>query len=153
MRSYQRSAMNRCFATHKHSWILNINESTILKFNHSDSFVLTTTLIYKNEYNEYEYNVDIEHSKYVWFICLLMQIHTFRKILLILINDSSDSNHSLKITVFVVVAFTKKKEEKDKDSKKSKQIGWNGNKMLDRHGSKDSKTGFLMVGRYLAPEI
>ena len=41
-----------------------------------------------------------------------MQIHKFRKILIILINDSSDSNRSLIFTVFVVVAFTKKKGRK-----------------------------------------
>ena len=41
---YQRSAVKCFFATHE---ILNKNESTILKCNCSDSFVLTTTLISK----------------------------------------------------------------------------------------------------------
>ena len=35
-----------------------------------------------------------------------------RKIFIILINYSSDSNHSSQITVLVVVAFTKKKRRK-----------------------------------------
>ena len=35
--------------------------------------------------------------------------HEFRKIL---INDSNDSNHSLKFTVLVVAAFAKKEERK-----------------------------------------
>ena len=41
-----------------------------------------------------------------------MQIHNFRKILIILIHDSSDSNHSSKFTVLVVVEFTKIKRKK-----------------------------------------
>ena len=49
--------------------ILSMSESTILKFNYSDSFVLTTTLIYKYEYNEYEYNVDVEPIPFE--ICLI----------------------------------------------------------------------------------
>ena len=32
------------------------------------------------------------HSKYVWFLSLLILIHNFRKILIILINGSSDSH-------------------------------------------------------------
>ena len=49
--------------------ILNINESTILKFNYSGLFVLSTTLIDKYECNEYEYNVDIELL--LFEICLI----------------------------------------------------------------------------------
>ena len=45
------------------------------------------------------------HSKYVSFISLLIRIHNFRKII---INDSSDSNHSLEFIVLVVVAIRKK---------------------------------------------
>ena len=41
------------------------------------------------------------------FICLLILIHNLRKILIILINDTSDSNLSSKFTVLVVVVFTK----------------------------------------------
>ena len=41
----------------------------MLKFNHSDSFVLNATLIYKHEYNEREYNIDIELIQYE--ICLI----------------------------------------------------------------------------------
>ena len=41
-----------------------------------------------------------------------MQIHKLRKILIILKNDSSDSNHSSTFTVLVVVAFTCKKRKK-----------------------------------------
>ena len=40
--------------------------------------------------------------------------------LIILRNDSVDSNRSAKFTVLVVVAFTKKKKEKYKDSKQTK---------------------------------
>ena len=50
-------------------------------------------------------------------------VYSFRfinleKYLIILINNSSDSNYSLKFLILVVVTFTKKKKEKDKDSKK-----------------------------------
>ena len=53
----------------------------------------------------------IAHSEYVRFIRLLIQIHKFRKILIIFINDSSDSNQST-FAVLVVDAFTKKEERK-----------------------------------------
>ena len=43
---------------------------------------------------------------------LLIQINGFRKILIILINDSNDSNHSSQFTVLAVAAFTKKEERK-----------------------------------------
>ena len=51
-----------------------MSESTVLKFKYSDSFVLSTTLIYKYEhnkyeYNEYDYNVDIELIPFE--ICLI----------------------------------------------------------------------------------
>ena len=46
------------------------------------------------------------HSKYVWFIRLLIQILRFRKIL---INNSNNSNHSSKFTVLVVAALTQKR--------------------------------------------
>ena len=51
------------------------------------------------------------HSKHVWFINLLIfiSIYDFRKIFIILINDSNDSNLSSKFTVLVIVAFQKKK--------------------------------------------
>ena len=49
------------------------------------------------------------HSKYVSFISLLIEIHKFIQIL---INDSSDSNHSSTFTVLVVATFTKKEEIK-----------------------------------------
>ena len=73
--------------------------------------------------NEYEYNFDIklEHSKYVWFIRLLIQIHEFRKLLIILINGSNDLNHPSKFTVLVVFAFTKK-EERKRQMQQTKQI-------------------------------
>ena len=79
--------------------ILNISDSTILKLNYSDSFVLTTTLIYKySTSNSY-------YLKYVQIISLLIQIHRFRKTIIILINDSSAlkcsyANH----TYFVILA-------------------------------------------------
>ena len=56
--------------------------------------------------------LNLEHSKYVWFILLFIQIHKFLKIVIIVIYDSSDSNHSSKCTVYVVVAFTRKEERK-----------------------------------------
>ena len=50
-----------------------------------------------------------------------MQIHKkIRKILIILINDSSDSNHSLKFTFLVIVAFVKK-EERQRQRQQAKQ--------------------------------
>ena len=99
----QRIVLSLLISTHK---ILNTNESTTLKFNYSDLFVLSTTLIYKLNTtltsNSY-------HSKYVWFICLLIRIHNLRKIL---INDSSDSNLSSKFMVLAVVAFTIEEKRK-----------------------------------------
>ena len=60
-------------------------------------------------------DVDI---KFIPFeICLILkyiriQIHKLRKILIIHINDTSDSSyHSLKFTVLVVVAIAKKNTE------------------------------------------
>ena len=60
--SQQRSTMNRFlfYYSHKHSWNCKIELTIILKFNYSVSFIFSTTLIYKNECNEYEYNVDIK---------------------------------------------------------------------------------------------
>ena len=46
------------------------------------------------------------------FIRLLIQIQRFRKILIILINDSNKSNHSSKSTAFIGGAFTKKRRKK-----------------------------------------
>ena len=51
-------------------------------------------------------------SKYVWFIRLLIPNRKFRKIFKILINNSSDSNHSLTFTVLVVDAFTDREDRK-----------------------------------------
>ena len=65
----------------------------------------------RTHYNvEYKYNVDIELIPFTIYliICLLIQIHNLRKLLpIILINDSSGSNHSPKYTILIVVAFTK----------------------------------------------
>ena len=81
-----------------------MNESTVLKFNYTDSFLHTTTLTVCNDY-EYEYNVAI---KLITFkICLIhsvIQSHKFGKIL---INDSIDSYRSWK---FIVLVY--KKEER-----------------------------------------
>ena len=41
----------------------------------------------------------------------LIQVHNFRKILVILKNDSSGSNHSSKFTLLVVTAFTIKEKK------------------------------------------
>ena len=49
--------------------ILGMSDSAALKFNYSDSFVLSTTLIYKNECYLYEYNVDIKPTTFE--ICLI----------------------------------------------------------------------------------
>ena len=58
--------------------------------------------------------LNLQQLKYVSFICLLIQIYEFRKILIKLINYSSDSNHSFKFTVLVNAVFRRKKKEKDK---------------------------------------
>ena len=66
------------------------------------------------------------HWKYVWFISQLTHVDSqyFRKILAILINDSSDSNHLSKFTVLVVVAYTPKEKrhisKKGENNKQSK---------------------------------
>ena len=95
--------------------ILSTSALTVLKFNYSDSFVLTTTLIYTVQVAK-SINTTLTsnsyHSKYVWFIWLLIQFHKFRKILIILINVSSGSKYSSTFTVLVVVAFTKEEERK-----------------------------------------
>ena len=46
-----------------------------------------------------------------------IQIHNLRKILIILINESSDSNYSLKFTIFVVVPFTKEEKRQRQQTK------------------------------------
>ena len=51
----------------------------------------------------------------------LFQIHKFRKVLIILINDSSESNHSSKYTFLVVVAFTRKEETKRANTQPSSE--------------------------------
>ena len=84
--------------------ILSVNESTVLKFNYSDSFVFTTTLIYKYK------------LQWVW-VQHWHQTHNVRNIFdkfrKVLINDSNDSNHSLKFIVLaVIVAFTIKEKRK-----------------------------------------
>ena len=63
--------------------------------------------------NEYEYNVGNKLIPYEIYL------NKFRKIFIILINDSSDSNHQSKCTVLVVV-LQKKKKKKDKANKESK---------------------------------
>ena len=92
--------------------ILNTSESTILKL-YCDSFIFTTTLIYK-----YDYNVDIELIPFeiclIYMYVLLIQIHNFRKLLIIHINDLSDLNHSSKFIVLVVVAFTKEEKKRQR---------------------------------------
>ena len=50
--------------------ILNVSEFTVLKFNY-DPFVFTAMLIYKYEYNEYEYKIDIELITFE--ICLILK--------------------------------------------------------------------------------
>ena len=83
---YQISAMNRLFATHKYSWNfeyewVNSIEIQLLWFipthyNIEVAMNMSTTL------TSHSY-----HSKYIWFIRLLIHIHRFRKIFIILIND------------------------------------------------------------------
>ena len=57
----------------------------------------------------YKDNVDI---KLVTFKICLNQIPKFRKILIILINDSSDSNNLSKFTVLFIAAFTKEERKR-----------------------------------------
>ena len=95
---------------------------------YSDSFGLTTTLIYK--YRLQRVCIQHWHQTYTIYVTITTtvihvyhisiikysvsnaktwpQIHKFRKILTILRNDSSGSNPSTKFSVLVVVAFTKK---------------------------------------------
>ena len=94
------------------SWdheIMIINESIILKFNYSDSlqWIWTQTLVSNSK-----------HSKYVCFIRLLIQIFRFIKIFIILLNDSSDSNHLSKFVV-LVVPLKKNGKKKAKPASKS----------------------------------
>ena len=85
-----------------------MSESTVLNFNYSDSFILSSILIYK-------YRLQKVCIKLIIFeiclihILLLIQINKFRKML---INDSNDSNHSSTLSVLVVSSFTKKEERK-----------------------------------------
>ena len=52
-----------------------------------------------------------------------MQIHKFRKIFILLTNDSTDSNHSLTFTVLVVAVFTKEEERKrQKQKQQARQV-------------------------------
>ena len=96
--------------------ILSISESIVLIFNYSDPSYSVEHWFITTGYNGYAYNVDIKLI--IFEICLilihliLIQIHKFRKILRIRINGSSDSNHSSRFTVVVVVAFTKKEKDK-----------------------------------------
>ena len=106
----QKSAMNRFFATHE---ILNISESTILKYNYVLWFIRTHYKIAKSISTTLISNSYV--SKYVWFIGLLIKIYKFRKIFIILRNDWYDSNYSS------TLIFPKKKE-KDKDSKQRIRI-------------------------------
>ena len=93
-----------------------MNESIVQKFNYSDSYVLTPTLIYKYEYNEYEYNADIKLIPFE--VCLIHKpTHSDSQIKK---NTSSDLNHSSKFIVLVVVVFTKK-EEKKRQREQAKQ--------------------------------
>ena len=97
----QWSAMNGFslpVSTHE---ILNISESTILKFNYILLWFIFTHYNVDLQYtgcNEYVYNVDIELIPFEK--CLILNLS------IILINESSDS----KFTVLVVVAFTTKEK-------------------------------------------
>ena len=84
---------------------------------YSDSFVLRTKLIYKYEYNEYEYNIDNELIPFE--ICLIhIPTHSVTQLKKNTLNtykmSMRDTNHSSKFTIvnFVVVPFTKKEERK-----------------------------------------
>ena len=112
---YQRLAMIRCFATHKcpwnfeYEWVNSIEIQLLIRTLYNiDLYVqvamsLSTTL-----------TSNIWHSKYVWFIRLLILVHKFRKIFIILINDSSDSNHSSKFSVLVIFSFKIRSKKKTK---------------------------------------
>ena len=94
MRDQQWILFSLLISTHE---IFSMSESIVLKFNYSDSIVLSTTFFYKHRLQCVWIQCSL-HSKYVWFICQLIQIHKFRKILIILIKDSSYSIHLSKFT-------------------------------------------------------
>ena len=101
------------FATHKYS--CNFEYEWAI---YSDSFVLSTILIYKYRLQWVcVQRCHQTHSNRVSYAWLLIQIYKFRKIIKILINDS---NNSSKFTVLVVVAFTKKKEERKRQKLQAK---------------------------------
>ena len=72
--------------------------------------------------NVYERNVDIKLITFEWYICLLTHIYKFWKIFIIIINDSSDTNHSLKFTFLVVLAFTKKGKRRKQQVKQTDNL-------------------------------
>ena len=69
--------------------LMSMCESTVLKFNYSDPFILTTILIYSwvqfamSMHTTFTSNS--YHLKSVWFLSLRIYIHNFRKILIILL--------------------------------------------------------------------
>ena len=111
----QRSAMNRFFA------ILYMRESTVLEFNTTDSFVHTTTLIYVYRLQwvwvqrwHQTHNIQNMFDSYA---CLLIQIHKFRKILIILINDPEWFETFIKISSLSCCCIYKKKKRRKKNPK------------------------------------
>ena len=85
---------------------MNISESIILKFNCSDSFIVTTTMIYK--YRLHWVCVHCWHQTHT----IRNMFDPFRKIL---INDSSYSTRIIPQNLQFIAAL--KKKEKDKQSK------------------------------------
>ena len=110
-RDQQRIAFSLLISTHA---ILSITESTVLKFNYSDSFVLSSTLIYK--YRLQWAWVQRWHQTYNIRNMFDSYAYSFRFIY------SSDSNHSSKFAVLVVVVFIKKEERKRQQTKETHHL-------------------------------
>ena len=95
--------------------ILSMSESTVLKFNYSDSFIFKSTKIYKYRLQwvwverwHQTHNIRNIFDSYVYPFRLI----DIRKIFSILINETSDSNHSSTFIVLADTTFTRKGKRK-----------------------------------------
>ena len=100
---------------------LNMSESRVLKFNYSDSFVFSSVLIYTLRLQWVRLQCWQQTHSIRYMFDSLIQIHKFRKLLIILINASSVSNHSSTFTFSVNVLHFTKKEEEENGQRQSKK--------------------------------
>ena len=117
--SDQRSTMNRFFSTHKCSWNFEyewVNSIVI----HLFWFIRTQLIWYQTHNNR---NMFDSYGYLFRFVIILKNDSSNHKWLnAILINDSSDSNHSSIFTVLIVAAFTKKEERQRQQEKQTHTI-------------------------------